>query len=290
MERRGVPESFLMKQDNWPRIVPLARIRRNMRKGQARKARAAIFLLTILTDPLFTILPAVAPQRTAISHGLRPEGHPSAPEILEKYVKACGGRQAISRITSRACKGRTTYPDGSIELFEIYLKAPDKWLAIYNTARGVERYGFDGSIGWFDAPQPNISKLPREVDLYTPLRMKDWYPDMKFIGTAKVGERTAYITEGSWKNRPPDRYYFDAQTGLLLRQDERARASVARGSDPKTQEASTRVVEYYFSDYRSVGGVKLPFVVRRKDAAGIRTEIFHEIRHDAAIPDSKFQR
>ncbi|HEY2934801.1 MAG TPA: hypothetical protein VGK99_23955 [Acidobacteriota bacterium] len=216
--------------------------------------------------------------------------NPTAEQILEKYVQACGGRAAIGGLISRVSKGRRMYSNGSVEWFELYLKAPDKWLAIYKTDKSMERYGFDGSRGWFDAHWPDISKLPREVDLYTPLRLREWYPDMKFVGIARVEDRTTYVTEGSWSGRPPDRYYFDAETGLLLRQDDRARTTVSRGSDSKTQETANKPVEYYFSQYRSVKGVKLPFVVRRKDSSGVRTEIFHEIRHDVPIPDSKFWR
>ncbi|HYK91376.1 MAG TPA: c-type cytochrome, partial [Acidobacteriota bacterium] len=56
---------------------------------------------------------------------------PSAAQILEKYVQALGGKNALDKIETRVMRGTRVTSDGSSAPFEVYQKAPNKMLAIY---------------------------------------------------------------------------------------------------------------------------------------------------------------
>src|SRR4051812_339319 len=71
--------------------------------------------------------------------------------VLDKYVKAIGGRARIEKISSRVSKGTFELESlagvkGSVE---IYQKAPNKQVGIINIPGiGTDAAGFDGTIAW----------------------------------------------------------------------------------------------------------------------------------------------
>ena len=94
----------------------------------------------------------------------------------------------------------------------------------------------------------------------------------------KVGERDAYVVENANDNRT-ERYYFDVQTGLLLR---------------KTTFTKTMLMPFPdqidFEDYRDVDGVKVPFTIRYSaiDTYDSWTRKFTEIKRNAVVGDALF--
>src|SRR5262245_3367214 len=70
-------------------------------------------------------------------------------QILDKYVQAVGGIQAVEKITSRVAKG--TFEVSAMGLkgeIEVYAKAPNKTLRVQHLS-GVGEIldGYDGKIG-----------------------------------------------------------------------------------------------------------------------------------------------
>ena len=102
---------------------------------------------------------------------------------------------------------------------------------------------------------------------------------MSLSSVQKVGERDAYVVEHTTENRT-ERYYFDAQTGLLLR---------------KTTLTKTMLMPFPaqidFEDYRDVDGVKVPFTIRYSaiDTYDSWTRKFTEIKRNAVVDDALFK-
>ena len=67
----------------------------------------------------------------------------TADQIVEKYVAALGGADAIKKITSRVMKG-TIQAGGSETPIELFTKAPNKRISISN---GQSYTAFDGTGG-----------------------------------------------------------------------------------------------------------------------------------------------
>ena len=212
-------------------------------------------------------------------------GPPSLPDldkILDKYVAAIGGKTAIRAQNSLVMKGTIRVEalgaDGTIE---VYSKAPNKELVeLKSPMLGSSRTGFNGTSAWEqdDDGTKELTAYPkRDADFYLPVKLHELYPKIEVKRKEKVGSGEAFMLEAPRAGNPK-RWYFDVETGLLIRTE---------ACD--TLENIVRSESYY--DYRSVDGVKRPFTVIRTEEGGVEVTVkFSDIRHNVAIDDSKFEK
>ncbi len=214
---------------------------------------------------------------------------PALDDILAKLVENSGGEAAILKINSRHTKGTFDIPAmGANGTFDSYAKAPDKSLTVIDVPGfGVIQMGYDGTVAWEDNPMVGMRELAgselaarkRDADFRRELHMKELYPQMTVKAKEKVGERPAYLVEAVPAEGKPEKLYFDAETGLLVRAD-------AERENPQ----GVALVESYFEDYRDIDGVKLPFAVRQVTPMFELTLKFNEVRHNVEIDDAKFAK
>jgi hypothetical protein len=72
---------------------------------------------------------------------------PTADEILQKYVTALGGADAMHKITSRSMTGKIL-AGGNESPIEVLTKAPNKRVTISKMGNGDSFTAFDGTTGW----------------------------------------------------------------------------------------------------------------------------------------------
>ena len=98
-------------------------------------------------------------------------------------------------------------------------------------------------------------------------------------GIARVNDRDTYLVTIEENATQSTQLFFDEETGLLLR-----RVNVTNTM------LGPLNVQWDFSDYREVSGIKLPFVIRTSDVASYDTVVrkFSQIKIDAAIDDRVF--
>lgn len=208
------------------------------------------------------------------SKGDAPSIDPKAAEIVEHYVRAVGGREAVEKIKSRVSVGafegdyNGVPTSGTVEIDE---RAPDRAVTIINVPGvGAMRRGYTGSygyeqyalMGFRELKGAELEALRVESDFRRDVDIARLYPRMSFKGTEKIGDAEAYVVEATpARGLFPSRLYFDAQSGLLLRQD-----------------------TISFEDYREVDGVRLPFRIR----SALVTITLKEIRHNVPLDDSVF--
>lgn len=214
---------------------------------------------------------------------------PASEEILDKYVESLGGRAALEKLTSRESKGTFEVPAlGSGGTINMTVKAPGKAVMVLEVPEfGVIRQGFDGKNGWDQMPQSGVRDLAGaelearklDMDFYRPLRLKELYPDRTVKGRQKVGERDAWLIEAKPVSGTVEKWYFDVDNGLLLRQD-------------VLRESPQGIVglQMFFLDYREVDGVKLPFGLRQVLPGMEITIKLDEVKHNLEIDESKFAR
>lgn len=218
---------------------------------------------------------------------------PTADQILNRYVAAVGGRDAAAKFGATLLKGTLERRVGSkdhietaVSQIEVVVKAPDKYLRTMKTPQGVSVQGLNGAVGWVrndnEAKQvgaEDVSRLRRAAALYDPIKVTEQPAQLKVIGTEKIGDREAYVVAFRVDPKTTRLYFFDAQTGLLLRQTTTTSTMIA----PLAEQVD-------FEDYREVDGVKLPFTMRVSDvdAFSPTTRRFTEIRHDGAVDDAIF--
>jgi hypothetical protein len=210
---------------------------------------------------------------------------PGVDEILERYVQAVGGRQAIERVTSRVWKGSRVGADGVLVPEEVYAKAPNKLLTVTSYPNQVFRTGFDGTGGWAMSSQGAralneglLAQLRREAEFYKETRLKEMYPKMFVLGRAAVGEREAYVVEATPADGgSPERLFFDVQTGLLVRKY--SEAKTALGQFPTQTD---------YEDYRDVDGVRLPFTIRWAIPGRAWGRKVTEVKQNVPLDDAQF--
>jgi photosynthetic reaction center cytochrome c subunit len=211
---------------------------------------------------------------------------PSVEEILDRYVRAVGGAQAIEKITSRVLKGSRMGADGVLVPEEVYAKAPNKMLTVTSYPKVVFRTGFNGTKGWARSSQGEgrdlndemQAQLKREALFYKETRLKELYSKMTVPGRTTIGEREAFIIEATPAGGGiPEKLYFDAQTGLLVRTYTEAKTVV--GQYPAQTD---------YEDYREVDGVKLPFTIRWSIPGRVWGRKITEVKQNVPLDDAQF--
>ncbi len=71
---------------------------------------------------------------------------PTADQILEKYIAAVGGADALHKVTSRISKGNISAGGHDMPI-EVFAKAPDKRMSVTHSPNGDSITAFDGQGG-----------------------------------------------------------------------------------------------------------------------------------------------
>lgn len=214
---------------------------------------------------------------------------PTADQIVDKYVQAIGGKAAIEKQTSRVSKGSFEIPAvGATGTAEIYEKAPDKNSATITIAGfGVVQEGYDGKTAWAQDPQSGLREksglefaaAKLDGDFYKPIKLKQLYPKMAVKGKDKVGDKEVYVVEATPTEGSAETWYFDAQSGLLLRQD-------LERDGPQGKQA----IQAFLEDYKEVDGMKIPFSIRQVTPQFTLTIKIEDIKTNVPIDDAKFKK
>jgi len=75
-----------------------------------------------------------------------------AEQLLDKYLAAVGGADAVQKITSRVQKGTLTSFGGQHFPAEVYSKAPGKRFSVMHLPAEKSVTAFDGNQGWLSVP------------------------------------------------------------------------------------------------------------------------------------------
>jgi hypothetical protein len=222
---------------------------------------------------------------------------PMPAQIVAKYVTALGGEQALRKVTSRIITSTTELAPnvrGAGPMVFVqqtqYFKAPDLYLTTLRNFNGSQTAkGFDGTDGWTQNANgvvtlANANELPRtrrDADLYEPLKLTQEYTRLTVRGIEKVGSREAYVLRGVPANENPESLYFDTQTGLLLRKQIFNTTALGRYT-----------INTDYDDYRDVGGVKVPFLIRILSVSPADTTVIRveKVENNVAIDAGKFTK
>jgi hypothetical protein len=215
----------------------------------------------------------------------RPE-QPSVQAVYDKYVAAVGGAEAAAKFQTQVVKGTREASQGRVWPFEATSKGPDKFLiAVQVTDFGTVSSALNGAGGWVSNPRATralgpseLSDLKQAAGLFDVIKFKP-APTMRVVGRRKVGDRDALVVIDRPSEGVQRRYFFDAETGLLLR--------VVTLTDAMLNQLPEQID---FEDYRDVDGVKLPFLVRQSniDTYYSFTRKITEVKHGIPVEDRIF--
>ncbi|MCA1815166.1 MAG: c-type cytochrome [Acidobacteria bacterium] len=219
---------------------------------------------------------------------------PTAEQVLAKYVAAVGGADAVAKLKTLVMRGTREGARGGATPYEVTVATPDRLYVVATIpaqgqqTAGEVRQGLNGaSGGWTTnargARALNAAELAdlRNVSRYLmPLKLAQPFPQMTVRGRGRVADAQAWVLEATPAPDVKQYFFFDQQSGLLLRQ--LTIRSLFLFDVPEQ-------VDY--EDYRDVDGVKLPFTVR-SSSVNVNNPIairkFTDIKANAPIQDSIF--
>lgn len=212
----------------------------------------------------------------------------AAERIIDHYIEAVGGAEAIQKITSRVEKGTVSFGGQQLPV-EVMAKAPNKRISLVHTPGGDNITAFDGRAGWIGNPGP---RPPREMSapeneaigfdatFYLPTELKKMFTQFRVRPAAeKIGGHDVYQLIGVNQGKPPMRLFFDKESGLLVRSIRYADTPLGRNP---TQ------VDY--ADYRAQDGVKVPFQWTLARPLGRFTIQVTELQQNVPVDDKKFEK
>jgi photosynthetic reaction center cytochrome c subunit len=215
-----------------------------------------------------------------------PNDLPTADQLIDNFIRALGGSDAIGKITTRKETGSGQINVKSIPV-EVFNKAPDKQLFIQHTPAGDSVTALDGESGWVSTPgRPmrdltgsDLDAAAADADLQFALHIKEDFPELRVEYPEIVDDRQVNVVVGTRQGRASWKFYFDAQSGLLVRVIRYAESPL--GLDP---------TQIDYRDYRVVDDVQVPFswtISRSGSRYSIRID---KIQQNVPMDDEKFRK
>ncbi|HMG89086.1 MAG TPA: hypothetical protein VK589_03465 [Chryseolinea sp.] len=216
----------------------------------------------------------------------------SAEKVTNNYIKFIGGEKNWKKIKTLTTSGEYDY--GGISFpFKTYAVAPNRYKFKVESDGKYYAQGFDGAKGWkIDAfkgeTTPTIingaeaTSMANEssvelMDLV--VRSKVNGVMMTYTGTDSVKSHFCHRIELK-QNGATDTLYFDARTYEL----------VLRKTLSKNAELNKTPMNIYYSEYRDIGGVKIPFkTVCESGEQVILTITIDKAILDVPIEEKEFQ-
>jgi photosynthetic reaction center cytochrome c subunit len=238
------------------------------------------------------------PPRDYFGEALKPQPKrvlPTAQDVIAKYLSLVGAnrREILSQtIVMRGTVERVERAKASGPT-EIVFKQPGKVRITETLTSGVVTRGWNGTTAWIQTSKgvsqvtgENLKSLTATPTttiasdgLFSPIKIPDSPSRATLIGVATIDHRETYQVIIEDSSTRSIQLFFDVERGLLLR-----RVNVTNTM------LGPLNVQWDFSDYREVRGIKLPFVIRTSNVSSYDTVVrrFSEIKIDPSVSETVF--
>jgi photosynthetic reaction center cytochrome c subunit len=218
--------------------------------------------------------------------GTPPAQAASVDQILEKYVAAAGGADAMKKITTRVLTGKIL-AEGTETPIEVTVKAPNLRISVTHNRASESFTGFDGTVGWMGSTGHSAREMSAaesaaaglDAEFYLGLRVKELYPQLRRVRPETVGGAECEVLAGTAPGRPAIRLYFDKGSGLLLR--------MVRYADTPMGRNPTQID---YADYRDADGVKIPFRWTLSRPVARFTIQIADVKSNVPVDNSRFAK
>jgi cytochrome c553 len=204
-------------------------------------------------------------------------------QVLDKYLAALGGRDAIARLTTRVRRGTLTNRAGQTSPLTIEETAAGLIRVTLASTPGAVR-AMDGASAWtqsgdrvrvLDTVETINAGL--QGDLSLGLQIRDKYAALRVRAYDRVAGKAVIVVDGRRSAGAAEALYFDRESGLLVRRS--ARLATPLGELP---------VQIDYDDYRPVDGVQTPFEVRVTDWESVSVQKITDVTHNQPIDAARF--
>jgi hypothetical protein len=213
---------------------------------------------------------------------------PRPEEIIDKAIRAHGGEERLANLSAFILQERMVYPDAATWDTQIVVQLPGR----YRSERTVSSAGksstslivLDGEHGWWKSndvvtpyPMTSFGSIWKYTIPYAGprsilrLRARQKNPECHFAmaGEGSVEGRPVVGLRMKLEGGPEATWYFDKETGLLLKEEQRT----------KRFEGEDTVVETLYGDYQTLDGFPMASkVTSRRDGKLASTTDLIEFR------------
>jgi hypothetical protein len=232
------------------------------------------------------VLESDAPPAAAATPNAPPAASPTVDQILDKYVAAVGGADAMKKIATRVMTGKILVNGTEIPI-ELFTKAPNLRLSISRNPTSESFTAFDGTAGWMGSTGHAARAMTAaesaaaglDAEFYLGLRVKELYPRLRRGRPETIAGAECEVLNGTAAGRPGIRLYFDKNSGLLLR--------MVRYADTPMGRNPTQID---YADYREADGVKIPFRWTLSRPIARFTIQIAEVKSNVPVDDAKFAK
>ena len=217
----------------------------------------------------------------------------SADEIIHDYIRYIGGEKKWRKVKTMISKGDYDY-GGMVFPFTTSAKALNLYKFVVPFNGKYYAQGYDGKSGWMIDAFKNETKPTllegkaalsmaneADVELEIPfINYKAKGHQLKLEGTDTLDTKIFYKVSLLKKNGDIETYYFDAVTHALY-----LKTAIA-----KNTELQGALLHTYFSEYKDVEGLKIPFKqVSKVGDQVILTVMVKEVILNSTISDDEFK-
>ncbi|MBL8885832.1 MAG: DUF620 domain-containing protein [Phycisphaerales bacterium] len=212
---------------------------------------------------------------------------PEAKAIMEKFLAAIGGVERLKQVKSRQVALNMEMPSAGLKgRMQIYQMPPAMAYAETELAQiGKVMQGSDGETVWESSliSGTRILKGAEKAAFLRGMRFnadydyQDLFKSMTTTGVEAIDKRPAYVVELVTSDDTKETRLFDKESGLL----------VGMRSTNKSQMGEI-ASETIFSDYREVGGIKMPFRMAVKAMQIEMITTVEKAELDTPIPAERF--
>jgi hypothetical protein len=215
-----------------------------------------------------------------------PSQGPTADDIVQKYVAALGGADAIRRVTSRVEKG-VILVNGHESPIEVFAQAPNKRISVTHMGNGESLTAYDGTAGWMgNAGRPAREMSPQEswaasidANFALALDLKEMFPQIRRTRPETIDGKECDTLQAMAPDHPPVRFSFDRATGLLVREVRYTETPVGR-----------LPTQIDYADYRDADGVQIPYRWTLARPNGRFTIQIEEVQSNVEIKPDRFTK
>jgi outer membrane lipoprotein-sorting protein len=211
---------------------------------------------------------------------------PTAQEVMDKYVAAIGGKEALIAVTDLTTNMSSETERGAIIIMRKQ-KMPNKFSMVIN-ANGMEvmKQTGDGQkvlMGGMQGSQ-TLEGAPAQQMMI----MNTLFPELHYaengikttlVGPEKIdGKDTWKLSHTTADGSATWTDNFDATTGLKVQ-------SVVTNKSPRGEMTTTSV----YSDYKATNGIKFPMTINQQSPRGPMVMTVDNVKINKGLKDSDFK-
>lgn len=214
-------------------------------------------------------------------------------QIISGYVKYIGGKKNWSKVKTIVTSGEYNY-GGAAFPFTTTAKAPNRYKFVVPFNGKYYAQAFDGTNGWkIDAfkgeteptyltGKPALA-MANEADVELQDPMIDYQVkghQVLLEGKETIENTECFKIKFTRKNGDMETWYFDTKSHAL----------VMKNAISKNVEMEGALFNTYYSNYKKVDGLKIPFkTVSKSNGQTILTITIDKVELNKSVADSEFQ-